>query len=144
MSRKRSLCTARRVHWKKTRHGGRDRLIETRLMRCARRDRAFGKHVNQLLGRLGDGGKWGLMKRSREPPLPGGCNCPIRSLSNCYLPQVLPCTLKFFWDSGVGLSRLMSFLRSSSMVDLEVGFGDARRSLVEARSLVWAISLPSL
>ena len=30
------------------------------------------------------------------------------------------------------------------MVDLEVGFGDALRSLVEARSLGWAISLPSL
>lgn len=65
-------------------------------------------------------------------------------LSNCYLPQALSCTLKFFWDSGVGLSRSMSFLRSSSMVDLEAGLGDARRSLVEARSLAWAISLPSL
>lgn len=63
------------------------------------------------------------------------------------LPAIYPklsCTLKFFWDSGVGLSRSMSFLRSSSMVDLELGLGDARRSLVEARSLVWAISLPSL
>lgn len=100
------------------------------------------------MGRLGDGGKWGPMSWSWEPTFLGGCQrrptARSHPNSNCHLPQALSCTLKFFWDSGVGLSRSMSFLRSSSIVDLEVGLGDARRSLVEARSLVWATSLPSL
>lgn len=69
---------------------------------------------------------------------------PLNLISNSHPSHALSRTLKFFWDSGVGLSRSMSFFRSSSMVDLEVGLGDARRSLVEALSLVWAISLPSL
>lgn len=84
---------------------------------------------------LGTGTSWGVyLVSSSVPP----------ALSPPAVHPKLSCTLKFFWDSGVGLSRSMSFLRSSSMVDLELGLGDARRSLVEARSLVWAISLPSL
>lgn len=84
-----------------------------------------------------------LTRREKGPPTPSVLH-PIMPSFSLPLPHSLPSTLKFFCDSGVGLSRSMSFFRSSSMVDLEVGFGDARRSLVEARSLVWAISLPSL
>lgn len=128
--------------------GGRTGGHPPGLKGCRCRNRTFGKHCELIIGRLGDGGK-GIQWGGAGNQLFGGSDCgeqlrPIWPLSNCYLPQALSCTLKFFWDSGVGLSRSMSFLRSSSIVDLEVGLGDARRSLVEARSLAWAISLPSL
>ena len=108
--------------------------------RTPKRELIFGKGV------MAGGGLHRRGARSQhfqEDVLAASSPIPL-GLSYCHLPQALSCTLKFFCDSGVGLSRSMSFLRSSSMVDLEAGLGDARRSLAEARSLVWAISLPSL